>query len=400
MNITQRALSDIVPYPLNPRMHSQKQVDRIANSIKEFGFNQPIVVDEEGICIVGHGRLLAAKKLELALVPVVEVRHLSDAQKKAYRVLDNKLQNDSDWSLENLELELEAIEKGGISLGDWGLDELDNLFEPAPLSVLDDSDASSLPRETIIRRGDLIELGAHRLLCGDSGTDTLAFLANDTLDLIITDPPYGVSYRGKTEKALTIENDDLPEDELEQLFSSVMNSWLARAREGAAVYVSGPSGPLHLVFANVLKKLGIYRQQLIWAKDCMVLGHSDYHYKHEPIFYGWKPGKHTFINDRTKTSLLEFARPKRAEDHPTMKPLSLWAELIGNSTSIGETVGDPFLGSGTTLRACEQLGRRCRAVEISPAYCEVVISRYLNHCSESGKDPECKVNGAPYPLTN
>lgn len=401
MKIEQVKTEALIPYGFNNRKHSEQQIDRVANSIAQFGFNQPIVVDEDNIILVGHCRLEAAKKLSLERVPVMKKAGLTEAQKKAYRILDNKLQNDSEWNFESLELELSALEKMDFELEPWGLEELRNLFpEEEPQAEEDDFDeTASLESEPFIKRGDLIELGRHRVLCGDStsAADVAYLTVGGTVDLVVTDPPYGVAYIGKTKDALTLENDDLDEAALDALWKAVVSNWLQITRCGGVWYAAVPAGPLNLVFSLVLRESGVLRQQLVWAKDSMVLGRSDYHYKHEPILYGWKPGAaHHFTNDRTKTSVLEFARPKASREHPTMKPLELWAELIANSSKRGEYVGDPFLGSGTTLIAADQLDRVCYGMEIEPRYCQVIIDRYAKYCAERNKPFECKINGEPY----
>lgn len=390
------AINKIIPYEFNNRNHNEQQVDRIANSIKEFGFNQPIVIDESNIILVGHGRHLAALKLGLKEVPVLIKKDLSETQKKAYRILDNKLQNDSTWSFDNLELELGFLEDNGFELEPWGLDELRGLFDQEEPAVEDDEfdESECENNETFIKLGDSIELGQHRLWCIDCReADKLP----KTADMWITDPPYGVSYVGKTKDALTIENDALSEEGTAELWAGATKYALANLKDGGACYAAVPAGQLNFIFLREWIEMLVIHQQLIWAKDSMVLGHSDYHYKHEPILYGWKPGAaHYFTADRTKTSILDFARPKRSEEHPTMKPVELWAELISNSSKKGDIVLDTFLGSGTTLIASDQLGRVCYGMEISPKYCHVIIERYKKHCEKVGKPFVCKINGEPF----
>lgn len=393
MQITTVPIDKILPYPHNNRVHEATQVERIAHSIKEFGFNQPLVLDETGTILVGHGRLLAAQQLGLTELPCVYLKKLTEKQKRAYRVLDNKLQNDSTWDFDSLKLELDWLDESGVDLGFWGLDTLINLFPEEELEVEEDEFDGAVPTESYIKRGDLIELGRHRVLCGDCREEKHDIVA----DLIITDPPYGVSYKGKTKDALEIENDDLSEEALSDLWNDALDQSLSVLKDGGSFYATVPPGPLRQVFAQALKDREILRQELIWLKDSMVMGRSDYHYKHEPILYGWKPGAaHYMTADRTKTSVLEHARPKRSTEHPTMKPLSLWGELIGNSTHTGQIVYDPFLGSGTTLIACDQLNRTCYGIEISPQYCQVILERYQAHCTKVGKEFDCKINGVVF----
>lgn len=401
MQITEVSVNSLIPYEFNNVRHPEQQVDRIANSIKEFGFNVPLIVNKDNIIIAGHGRLEAAKKLGLKTVPVLRKDELTPAQEKAYRILDNKLTRDSDWDFDNIQVDFAFLAEEGFDFAKWGLEDFVPKGSIEPIAVVNDNyDVPDLDEvEPFIKRGDLIELGEHRVFCGDSreSGDIDILVNGNVLDMIVTDPPYGVSYVGKTKEALTLQNDDLNEEGLEYLWVTTCEAWLSVEREGGAFYAAVPPGPLNLVFLRILCGLGVYRQQLIWVKDSMVLGHSDYHYKHEPILYGWKPGAaHTFTEDRTKVSVLEFARPKASKEHPTMKPIELWAELIQNSSKAGNNVGDPFLGSGTTLIACEQLGRKCFGIEIEPKYCQVIIDRYKKLCEKLNKPFNCKINGESF----
>lgn len=392
-------INSIIPFSRNNRIHSEKQIDLIANSINEFGFNQPIVADENNIILVGHGRLEAAKKLKLKQVPILIKKDLTESQKKAYRILDNKLQNDSTWDFDNLKLELDALQDLDFDLNVWGLDVL--LPEDTSENEAEDddySDSSTGDNDTFLKIGDVIELGKHRLVCGDStNPEVWSLLCEKKIDLIITDPPYGVSYVGKTKDALTIENDSLDEESLALLFSSVCDCIDENLREGASIYVAIPAGLLRLVFEIELHKREWLRQELIWNKNAMVMGRSDYHYKHEPILYGWKPGSaHYFTSDRTKTSVIDCKKPHKSTEHPTMKPLELWAEFIKNSSKKNQIVCDPFLGSGTTLLASDQLDRVCYGIELSPKYCHVIIDRYKKHCEKVNKPFICKINGESF----
>jgi site-specific DNA-methyltransferase (adenine-specific) len=211
--------------------------------------------------------------------------------------------------------------------------------------------------------------------------------------MVLTDPPYGVSYVGKTEDALTIENDELEEPELIQLVLEAFNNAQRISRPGAYWYATVPAGPLHILFADDWKKRGILRQIMVWVKDSMVLGHSEYHYRHEPILFGWLPGKRHANSDRTRTTVWEYDRPKVNREHPTMKPVPLWAQAIRDGSIKGEIVYDCFLGSGTTLIAAEQLGRRCFGMELSPNYCDVIMRRYADLITKAGRKPSVKVNG-------
>ena len=388
-------LSEIHPYPKNNRIHSPIQIDLIAKSISEFTATQPIVVDEKNTILVGHGRLLAAQKLGLETFPVVKLSGLSETKKKAYRILDNKLQNDSTWDFENLGLELDSLVGDGFNLEEWGLDDLRALFPvDDEIDVEEDAGPGEIPEETYINKGDVITLGEHTVLCSDClEADPL----NEKASLWITDPPYGVGYVGKAENKMTIENDDISEAELEKLWEGATNFALSSLTPGGGCYATVPAGPLHSMFLRVWRDADVFHQGLVWAKNSLVMGHGDYHFKHEPILYGWKPGAaHYFVDDRSKTSLLEFDRPTRSAEHPTMKPLPLWGELIKNSSKPGDLVLDTFLGSGTTLIACEQLTRVCYGMEIDPRYCQVILERYEAYCREHSKPFVCTINGEPF----
>ncbi len=406
MKVETVAIGSLIEYSFNNVSHPEIQIDRIANSIKEFGWTVPLLISKDNVIIAGHGRLLAAKKLGLEEVPVIRAEGLTESQARAYRILDNKLTRDSEWHFDNIQTDFNIMEEEGFDFAKWGLDTLLPEGTEADAEAKDDEfvevDVDEV--ETFIKKGDLIELGggvhlAHRVLCGDStdSKEVKYLLDGQTLDLLITDPPYGVSYVGKTKEALTIQNDALDEEGVENLWAATCANWLEEMKPGAGFYASVPGGPLHIVFLRVLAGLGVIRQQLIWVKDSMVMGHSDYHYRHEPILYGWKPGAaHYFTPDRTKTTVLEFVRPKANREHPTMKPLELWGELIRNSSKTGQNVGDPFLGSGTTLLSCEQLSRTCYGMEIEPKYCQVIINRYQKYCTDNNKPFHCKINGEPY----
>lgn len=249
--------------------------------------------------------------------------------------------------------------------------------------------------ETDIKTGDLFQIGPHRLLCGDCNKveDVENLMSGEIADLVVTDPPYGVSYVGKTKKALTIKNDSMTDLHTFELWGGALSALWGFLKDGGAIYATVPAGRLQLGFMNVLDNLGALRQVMVWNKNSMVLGHSDYHYKHEPILYGWKPGSsHYFTDDRTKTTVLDFDRPNASEEHPTMKPVALFSELIENSSKTGWAVLDVFAGSGTTMVACEQLGRKCYAMEIDPDYCQVVVNRMAKLFPEL----EIFKNGEPY----
>jgi len=392
-------------------------VAAVAASIREFGFRQPIVVDEEMTVLVGHTRLKAAQSLGLAKVPVHIAKGLTESQRKAYRIADNQLNDLAVWDDEMLALELVDLQNASYDLTLTGLneDELEKLLNPSSiLPGTDLDDAPATPKMAITKPGDLIALGRHRLLCGDS-TDTLAWetlLDRRQVGMVWTDPPYGVSYQANETKeslkahkrrtdGLVVENDTMNLDQLQDLLRASLSLAWASCKPGAAWYVAAPQGPLFLVFAQVLTELKVWRQTLVWVKPSLILGRSDYHYRHEPIFEGqtevidetdplaeevlentpivsgWHSGaSHIWNGGRKQDSVLEFPKPLASKLHPTMKPVALVQKCIENSSNASALVVDPFGGSGTTMIAAEACGRASALIELSPAYCDVIVTRW------------------------
>lgn len=403
MKIENKKLENIIPYGFNNRIHNDTQIERIARSIKEFGFNQPIVVDEDGVILVGHGRLEAAKSLGLTDAPTLTIKNLSEEQKRAYRILDNKLQNDSAWNFENVELELKLLEESGFELEPWGLDDLQCLFPEEELEVYEDEGGGELPDETYLKLGDLIELGKHRVLCGDSTNQQQvdALISDNAPILMVTDPPYGVEYdpnwrNEAAEKGLisyaassigTVENDErIDWRETYELFKSqVAYVWHA-GRHAAEISQNLKDSGYDII------------SQIIWAKPMFAISRGDYHWQHEPCWYAVKKGhNHNWQGSRSESTLWEIERGcKEKTGHGTEKPIECMARPIRNNTAKGELVVDPFLGSGTTLIAADQLNRTCYGMEISPKYCQVILERYKKHCEKVGKPFECKINGEPF----
>lgn len=379
MKIEQWALSRTKPYEKNPRINDGA-VEAVANSIREFGFRQPIIVDTDGVIICGHTRLKAALKLGLTEVPVHVATGLSPEQVKAYRIADNKSGELAEWDFDLLSTELLGLEDTGFDLNLLGFSaaELSDILVREPEEGLTDPDDVPLPPEQAITQpGDLILLGQHRLLCGDSRSaeDVSRLLDGQKPACVTTDPPYGVSYVGKTSKALPVHNDGA--DELLPLLNDALRHAFTHCVPGAVWYVCAPAGPQFYAFAKVLTELEVWRQTLVWAKQSLVMGHSDYHYQHEAIFYGWKPGApHQPPPDRKQNTLWQFDRPSASREHPTMKPVALFLKMLQNSTVARSVVYDPFCGSGTSIIAAEQLGRVCYAVEVSPQYCDVIVKRW------------------------
>lgn len=360
----------------NPRKNDEA-VATVAKSIEKYGFRNPLIVDSNGKIYCGNTRFKAAKKLGLTECPCIVADDLTEQQIREYALIDNKSAEQSDWDFDLLSEELADLDLDDFGL-DWGLpedEEEKEIIEDTPPEV--DEQA-----EPICKTGDIWQLGEHRLICGDS-TDraTIERLMGDDfgkVDLLLTDPPYNVAYEGKTEDKLKIENDEMSQQEFTDFLVSAFEVAKESLREGGGFYIWHASRSQR-EFENSLNEVGLQvRQQLIWVKNSMVLGRQDYQWRHEPCFYGWKDGAHSWCGDRKQTTVLEFDRPTANKEHPTMKPIALMAYQIGNSTKKGDIVFDGFGGSGSTLIACEQLGRKCYTAELDPRYADVIIKRYEN----------------------
>jgi DNA modification methylase len=372
-----------VPYPKNARTTSTRAIDAVAASLKEFGWRQPIVVDAHDVIVAGHKRLLAAQKLGLTHVPVHVAVGLTAAQCKAYRLMDNRSNQNSEWDLELLAAEMaELVGQIDVSLTGFEAAQIAEYLAPPASTEPDDVPIEAPPRA---KKGDLWRLGEHLLLCGDSSAaESFARFAPLSPRLLWTDPPYGVDYVGKTKDALKIEGDGRAG--LEALLKPAFANCGTLLAASSPFYIAHSGRPVQLaVWAAVPADWRVH-QQLTWVKDSMVLGHSDYHYRHESILYGYTPGpgrpgrgKHEgtrWFGGDAQTSVLQFARPKRSEEHPTMKPVDLIVRCLTNSSERGDLVLDPFSGSGSTLMACELTGRVCLGIEIDPKYVDVIIARW------------------------
>lgn len=384
LEVQYRPLGELIPYARNSRLHSDAQVAQLAGSIREWGFTNPVLIDEEGGIIAGHGRVLAARKLSMEQVPCIVLTGLSEAQKRAYVIADNKLALNASWDTEMLVAELASLTELGVDteLVGFGKDELEALFAQAGAAaatqVVED-EVPDPPKDPITKRGDLWLLGDHRVYCGDSAKQeswARVMDGDERADLVFTDPPYGVNYVGKTKDALEVHNDGA--STLPALLAGAFDQMVLRCKPGAVWYVCAPPGPQLAVFGAALAERKLWRQSIAWVKDVLVLGHSDFHYQHEPIFYGWTEGAHRAPPDRKQTTVWQFDRPKRSEEHPTMKPVALVAHAIDLSSARGELVLDAFGGSGTTLVAAAQLGRRARLIEYGPEYVDVIVERWQN----------------------
>lgn len=394
-------VSELIPYVRNARTHSEAQVSQIAASIREFGFLSPILVAEDNTILAGHGRLAAALKLGLKKVPCVKENHLTETQKRAYIIADNKLSLNAGWDNELLAVELSELEGADFNLDLLGFDEaeLSSIFDADKDVSDDDFDVEKeLEEPCFSKTGDMWTLGRHRVICGDA-TKLETFktlLENTKVNLVVTDPPYNVNYEGAAGK---IKNDNMEDDKFYQfLFNSFVNMEQAMA-DDASIYVfhADTEG---LNFRKAFQDAGFYLSGCcIWKKPSLVLGRSPYQWQHEPCLYGWKKkGKHKWYAGRKETSVWEFEKSKKNADHPTMKPIALLAYPIKNSSMTNSLVLDPFAGSGSTLIACEQTGRICYAIELDEKYCDVIVKRYIE---QVGNDKSVKVlrGGKEYSFT-
>jgi len=393
------AIDRLVPYARNARTHSDEQIGQIAASIKEWGWTTPVLVDEQGGIIAGHGRTLAAQRLKMAEVPVMVAKGWSDAKKRAYVLADNKLALNAGWDNEMLALELGEIGDLGFDLDLTGFtaEEIAALM-PVELNpgLTDPDDAPALQETAITVVGDVWIMGKHRLLCGDSTSvsDLEKLTDGQLVDMWLTDPPYNVAYEGKTKDALTIQNDSMGDDQFRQFLRDSYVSADTVMKPGAVFYIWHADLEGYN-FRGAAQDAGWkVRQCLIWKKSSMVMGRQDYHWKHEPCLYGWKEGAgHLWATDRKQTTILEFDKPTSNGEHPTMKPVALFEYQLLNNTKGGDIVLDSFGGSGTTLIAAEKNGRIARMMELDPRYCDVIVKRWQDF---TGKIATHAETGQPF----
>ena len=371
-------VKELKPYERNARKHQNEDVTAIVASIRDFGFDDPIGIwSDKNIIVEGHGRLLAAKKLGMKEVPCIRLDHLSDEQRRAYALAHNRTAELSVWNDELLNLELGDITD--IDMEELGF----NLEDPlAEAEAVDDDYDIELPEEPKAKRGDIWQLGRHRLMCGDSTMlDEVQMLTDGAkVDLFLTDPPYNVNYEGTAGK---IQNDSMKDDAFRQFLTDAFTNAAMVMKPGASFYIWHADSEGYN-FRQACKNAGwTVRQCLIWNKNSLVLGRQDYQWKHEPCLYGWKEGAgHQWHNDRKQTTVLDFDRPKKNAEHPTMKPVPLFDYEICNSTKEGDIVLDLFGGSGTTIMACEQDGRSGYLMELDPKYVDVIVDRWEKFTGE------------------
>ena len=373
-----RRLDQLKNYGSNARVHSAWQIERIAASIVEFGFVNPVLIAPEGAIIAGHARVRAAAKLGMTEVPVIVLAHLSQAQQRALVIADNQLALDAEWDEEKLRQELAALQQQNFDIELLGFEEqhLMKLLADESLQVLDVDVVPPIATVPVSAPGDLWILGDHRLLCGDVlvREDVSSVMRGESAQMIFTDPPYNVAYTGKTAERLTLVNDE-PGGEFEIFLRQACLNMLAVCK--GAVYICMSSSELHRLYRAFTEAGGCWSTFIIWAKHHFRLGRSDYQRQYEPILYGWpSSAKRYWCGDRKQGDVWFVPRPAANRDHPTLKPVELVERAIDNSSKLGDIVLDPFAGSGTTLIACQRRKRRARLVEIDPTYVDVICRRW------------------------
>lgn len=377
MNIIEKPINEVIPYEKNPRINDNA-VPAVMKSIEEFGFKVPIVIDKNGTIVTGHTRLKAAKKLGMKTVPCIVADDLTPEQIKAFRLADNKVAEAAEWDMELLNKELDGIVD--IDMSDFNFGDITD--SPSSEDVVEDNGENiELPSEPKTRLGDIWMIGRHKLMCGDATSEDVLkrLVGGDKVDMYLTDPPYNVAYEGKTEDKLTIQNDSMEDSAFYQFLVDSFVAADSVMNEGAAFYVWHADSEGYNFRGACRAVEWELRECLIWNKNTMVLGRQDYQWKHEPCLYGWKGGAaHNWYSDRKQTTVIDMNKPNRNAEHPTMKPVQLFAYLMENSSKPGDIILDSFCGSGTTLIACEQMGRVARVLELDPKYCDVIVERYIN----------------------
>jgi len=384
------SIDKLIPYINNARTHSPEQINKLRASLREFGFINPVIIDKDFNVIAGHGRIMAAKEEGIKEVPCVLVDYLTEAQKKAYILADNRMAMDAGWDEELLRVEIEALQAEDFNIGLTGFEgaELEALFGDNTGSEAEDDDfdlTAALEKASFVERGDIWTVGRHRLMCGDatSAEDVNVLMGDVKGNLILTDPPYGVSF--KSSSGLTIKNDSMKDEEFYNFLLAAFKCMADHMEKGGAAYVfhADTEG---LNFRKAFVDAGFHLAGCcIWEKDSLVLGRSDYQWQHEPVLYGFlQNGKHKWFSDRKQTTIWKFDKPKRNANHPTSKPLDLLGYPIGNSTQENAVVIDTFGGSGSTMMACEQMNRICYSMELDEKYASVILRRAV----ENGIAPE------------
>ncbi len=382
-------IGELTPYARNARTHSDEQIAQIAASIKEFGFLAPVVISGDNTILCGHGRFYAAQRLGLKKIPCIKEEHLTETQRRAYIIADNKLSLNAGWDDNLLAVEIADLqgENFDLSLTSFDEKEIADLFSSGEKSNVHEDNydlTEALEKAAFVVRGDIWTVGRHRLMCGDatSPEDVSALMDGKKANLIVTDPPYGVSFTSSS--GLKIQNDSIKGEEFYEFLKKSFDNMAEHLENGGAAYVfhADTEG---LCFRRAFVDAGFHLVGVcIWVKNSLVLGRSDYQWQHEPVLYGFlQNGKHRWYSDRKQTTIWNFDKPKRNENHPTSKPLDLLAYPICNSSQENAIVLDTFGGSGSTLMSCEQTNRICHTMELDPKYASVILRRYVEYKQSS-----------------
>lgn len=401
------AIEKLIPYINNARTHSPEQILKLRSSLREFGFINPIIIDDEYNVIAGHGRVMAAKEEKIEKVPCVFVDYLTEAQKKAYILADNRMALDAGWDEELLKIELDALQDENFDIGLTGFDEeeLNTIFQDEAVSEVEDDDfdlSAALEKASFVQKGDIWTVGRHTLMCGDATNkeDVAKLMDGKKANLIMTDPPYNVSF--KSSDGLSIKNDQMAKEEFYHFLLAAFQNMAAVLEKGGAAYVfhADTEG---LNFRKAFMDAGFHLSGVcIWVKNALVLGRSDYQWQHEPVLYGFlQNGRHYWSKQagRSQTTLWHFDKPKKNANHPTSKPLDLLAYPIGNSSQENAIIIDTFGGSGSTLMACEKTNRICKTMELDEKYASVILRRFVEN---TGNEKEVYVlrEGKKIPYTD
>ncbi len=385
LQIHYRPIESLIPYARNARTHSEDQIAQIAASIREFGWGAPILVDGQNTVIAGHGRLLAARKLGMTEVPVVPMAHLTDIQRKALILADNKIGENASWDNELLGLELAELQEGGFDLAITGfsVDEWDALIagDASNDGLTDEDQVPEVTENPISKSGDIWILGEHKVLCGDAtkAEDYKALLGDELVDMTFTDPPYNVNYANTAKDKLRGKNRPILNDNMGEGFGAFLQAAcqnILNVTKGA-IYIAMSSSELDTLQSAFRSAGGKWSTFVIWAKNTFTMGRADYQRQYEPILYGWKEGAdHYWCGARDQGDVWQIKKPHKNDLHPTMKPVELVERAVRNSSKTRDIVLDPFGGSGSTLIACEKSGRRARLIELDPKYVDVICRRW------------------------
>jgi DNA modification methylase len=387
IQVERRPISWLIPRVTNPRTHTPEQIAQVAASMKEFGWTNPILVGTDNDVLAGHARLAAARQLGMTEVPVIQLGHLTEAQRRALVIADNQLAiSGAGWDEETLRLELAALQKADFDLSLVGFDdeELARLLaaQDAVEGLIDEDAVPEVPETPVSAAGDLFNLGNHKLLVGDATqqADVTRLMASEAADLVFTDLPYNCDYEGYTEKRLKIQNDKMSDAEFRRFLEQSFETYRTAIKPGASLYICHPSS-FQREFQNALEAAGFeVRCQIIWAKNTFAWGFGRYKFRHEPIFYVHVAGQSdSWYGDKSQSTLWEENKPAANRLHPTMKPVELIERALLNSSKAGDLVADFFGGSGSTLIACERRNRKARLMELDPRYADVICRRYQEY---------------------